>query len=101
MLNKSLRIKLFYLKHYINKLLYTQDKVLFFYCEWSTTGNPLEHVLNNSVRDLLILMWIMYLFTNPDGANFIIASTWAQNPSVGISTKVDPKVGINQSEASI
>ena len=25
----------------------------------------------------------------------------AQNPSVGISTKVDPKVGINQSEASI
>ena len=43
----------------------------------------------------------MYLFTNPDGANFIIASTWAQNPSVGISTKVDPKVGINQSEASI
>ena len=27
--------------------------------------------------------------------------TRARNPSVGISTKVDPKVGINQSEASI
>ena len=75
MLNKSLRINCFISN--INKLLYTQDKVLFFYCEWATTGNPLEHVLNNSIRDLLILMWIMYLFTNPDGANFIIASTWS------------------------